>query len=345
MPTGYPSTAADPRDRIGAVGEIARIDQFVVSGGPENGARIVRLINGGGLELEIHPDRALDIGRVTFRGMPIAWMSPTGMAAPGLADPVGFGWLKTFGGGLLATCGLDSIGDPSTLADGTEMPLHGRFGTLPATITRASVGGERVVFEGETRQASVHGENIVVRRSISSIIGSNSFRLTDIVTNESGRDQPHMILYHLNLGWPLIGPSTLFNSPATMVTPENDDARATVEPWSTITEPTPEAKSLVFRHHLPDAPRALVRIQNPDTGVQLEIDFDTATLPHLHQWKVMQTGQYVVGIEPSNCATLAGRAYAEEHDLVPTLGPGASVTYEIDFRFAADDFSSFEETE
>jgi hypothetical protein len=332
---GYASTVAHSRGRVGTVGQIARIDQFIATGGSENGTRVIRLVNGGGLELEIHPDRAFDLGRVTFGGIPIAWMSPAGMAAPGLADTDGFGWLKTFGGGLLATCGLDTIGDPSIAADGKAYPLHGRFGALPATLTRAVIDGEELILEAETRQAAVHGENLVVRRSLTSAIGSDSFRLTDTVTNEGGTDQPHMILYHLNLGWPLISPATRFSSPALSVTPDNEDARATTEHWSTITEPDAESKSLVFRHHLAPKPRTVVSVINPDTGVSVMIGFDSTTLPHLHQWKVMQKGQYVVGIEPSNCATLKGRVPAEELGLVPTLAAGASVTYQIDFTFSA----------
>jgi hypothetical protein len=317
------------------VGQVARIDQFVTTGGSGNGTRMIRLVNGGGLELEMHPDRALDLGRVTFSGIPIAWMSPVGMAAPGLSDPNGFGWLKTFGGGLLATCGLDSIGDPSTTRDGDTYPLHGRFGALPATITRASIEGERVAIEAEIRQASVHGENLVVRRSLTSTVGSRSFRLVDTVTNDGSTDQPHMILYHLNLGWPLIGPAAEFSSPALLVTPENDDAMATTEHWSTITEPDADSKSLVFRHHLPPEARVVVSVFNPESEIGLEIGFDATTLPHLHQWKVLQPGQYVVGIEPSNSATLKGRAPADELDQVPTLAAGASITYAIDFTFSA----------
>lgn len=332
---GYPSTAAHARGRVGTLGQIARIDQYTSSGGSENGTRLIRFVNGGGLELEVHPDRAFDLGRVTFNGIPISWMSPVGMAAPGLADIGGFGWLKTFGGGLLATCGLDTIGDPGTAEDGSVYPLHGRFGTLPATLTRAVNDGELLILEGETRQAAVHGENLSVRRSLTSTIGSSSFRLTDTITNDGGADQPHMILYHVNLGWPLISPATQIFSPALAVTPENDDARATSEHWSTITEPDADNKSLVFRHHLPVEPRTVVRVVNPETRIGLVIDFDSTTLPHLHQWKVMQQGQYVVGIEPSNSATLKGRVPAEQLGLVPTLAPGASVTYQIDFTFSA----------
>lgn len=79
----------------------------------------------------------------------------------------------------------------------------------------------------------------------------------------------------------------------------------------------------------------VVSVFNPESEIGLEIGFDAVTLPYLHQWKVLQPGQYVVGIEPSNSATLKGRAPADELDLVPTLAAGASITYAIDFTFSA----------
>ncbi|MCU1406674.1 MAG: hypothetical protein JWQ43_2977 [Glaciihabitans sp.] len=339
MTDHHPLGVAASRPLVGSLGQLARIDQFVVTGGPANGTRVIRVVNGGGLELEIHPDRAFDIGRVTFRGIPVAWMSPTGMVAPGLVDGEGFGWLKSFGGGLLTTGGLDAIGDPGSTADGTRFGLHGRFSAIPATLTRASIEGERIILEAEIRQASVHGHNLLLRRSLTTTVGSDSFHLVDTVSNDGATDTAHMILYHLNIGWPLLGPTAVISTPATAVTPENDDARASTEEWSTLTEPNPEARSLVFRHHLPEAGgsgRSVVRVENPDTPIALEIDVDASTLPHLHQWKVMQPGQYVVGIEPSNSATLAGRAVAEEQGLVPVLSAGASVSYDLDFRFSTD---------
>jgi len=80
--------------------------------------------------------------------------------------------------------------------------------------------------------------------------------------------------------------------------------------------------------------RTVISVINPDT-VSVMIGFDSTTLPHLHLWKVLQKGQYVLGIEPSNSATLKGRVPAEELGLVPTLAAAASVTYQIDFTFSA----------
>src|SRR6187431_587195 len=111
--------------RVGSLDQIARVDSFVEADGPARGARRLRVVNGGGLEFDVHPDRGLDIGAASFQGLPLAWLSSTGIGAPSLYDPVERGWLRTFGGGLVTTCGLDSFGPPADDEDGV-VGMHGR---------------------------------------------------------------------------------------------------------------------------------------------------------------------------------------------------------------------------
>ncbi|MFG2276091.1 DUF4432 family protein [Streptomyces chartreusis] len=331
-----PDTALFRRDLLGTVGQLARVDQFAVTGGPAHGTRVLRLVNGGGLEVELHADRALDLGRVTYRGRAFAWLSPAGFAAPALADPHEEGWLRTFGGGLLATCGLDSFGDPSTTADGTRYPQHGRIGALPAHLLRAEVTDEQVIVQAEVRQAALHGEHLRLHRTVRSPLGSHSLTLTDVVTNESAVPQPHMVLYHVNLGWPLLGPRTVLVSPATHVEPENDAARASGQPWNALHEPAPDAGSLVYLHRPPDTQEHwTVSATNPDNAMRLDLTASHRSLPFLHTWTSLRPKQYVVGLEPANAPLMSGRAEAEARGLVPLLAPHASVRYDLRFELDA----------
>jgi hypothetical protein len=160
---GLPLSAATPR--MGQLGQLARIDSFTEDNGPARGARRLRLVTGGGLELDIHPDRALDLGQVTAYGVPLAWMSPTGIAHPGLYESGGTNFSRTFGGGLMATCGLDQYGPPNE-DNGLVFGQHGRVGAIPATLTRVSVNESELLVEGVVRQASVQHEHIEMYRTI-----------------------------------------------------------------------------------------------------------------------------------------------------------------------------------
>lgn len=319
--------------RTGTLSQVARLDRLVEEEGSARGARRIRLVTGGGLEVEIHPDRALDLGQVTFRGVPVAWMSPTGMVAPALAESSESRWLRSFGGGLLATCGLDSFGPP-TEDEGVEYPQHGRVGVVPATVTRAEVRGGELVVSGTVRQTGVFAENLVLERTWSADVGGTTLRLRDVVRNEGFVDSGHMVLYHVNVGWPLLDEVANLELPSREVNPRDPDARSGAGRWHQIEEPQVGFREQVFGHDFRDSGTAVVAVDNPSIDTRLELRFDTGTLPALHQWKMSGEGNYVMGLEPVNVNTFAGRAGARAAGHLPMLKPGRSVAYTIDFVFS-----------
>lgn len=325
-------TRAEAARRVGDLRQIARIDSFTEEQGPARGARRLRMVTGGGLEAEIHPDRALDIGQVTFRGVPVAWMSPTGIGSPSFAEPLGTGWLRTFGGGLLATCGLDTFGPPTRDA-GVDYPMHGRVGATPATLTRAELDGDCLTVAGQVRQATVFGENLVLRRIISAAIGGRVLRVEDTVTNEGMRDAVHLVLYHCNLGWPLLDTGATLDTPPHRVTPRDVEAEQGLDRWHRIEPPQDGYAEQVFLHDFAGAGVAEVSIDNPAVNTRFTLRYDTATLPGMCQWKMCGEGHYALGLEPVN-VLVAGRALADDPAVLPVLPRGASVRYALEFEFS-----------
>lgn len=331
MPEVYGRPASGLRDYVGALGQVVRVDSFVEQEGAARGARMLRLVNGGGLEAEIHPDRALDLGRVTVDGIPVTWMSSTSITAPWFAEPEGTGWLRTFGGGLLATCGLDTFGPPSEDA-GVKLGMHGRIGTLPATVTRAEATAEGCVIEGTVRQTAVFGENLALHRRITSAAGSDTITVEDVVTNDGVEDAPHMIVYHANLGWPLLDEAAVLDIPSSVVYARDADAEAGIDSWRRFDRPTAGFREQVFRHDFPEDSEVLVRLTNDSIGVEFSVAFTSTELPHLYQWKMTSRRHYALGIEPSNTPNIFGRRAARDAGELPFLAPGASARYRLDFR-------------
>ena len=70
---------------------------LVHADGPERGLRVVRM-HSGEIELDVLPDRGLDILQARVGGIPVGWRSPAPLAGPWLADPSGYGPLRTFSG-------------------------------------------------------------------------------------------------------------------------------------------------------------------------------------------------------------------------------------------------------
>src|SRR5258707_15872386 len=110
MPTlfGKNWPAPDLRQRTGDMSQFGGITRSVLDDGAGRGVRVATMRTGTGLEADVLLDRCMDIGRATFRGSALAFRSYVGDTHPGFYDPNGAEWLRTFGGGLLATCGLQN---------------------------------------------------------------------------------------------------------------------------------------------------------------------------------------------------------------------------------------------
>lgn len=321
----------EARKRIGDLRQLARIDELTETQGPARGSRRITIVSGGGLSVDLLPDRALDIGAVSFRGVPVAWHSPTGFVAPALAVNSGTEWLRSFGGGLLATCGLDAYG-PASRDGETEYPMHGRVGTVPAQVTRTQLTDSALIVEADVRQATVFGENLLLCRRITVPIGSGTILVDDTVTNESSTDTGHMVLYHANIGWPLLDDSATLHIPSHSVSPRDADAEQGMADWFNVSAPRSGYAEQVFKHDFSGGSLTEVSVDNPRQNLRLEVRFDTSSLPALHQWKMLGEGHYVLGLEPTNVDWSRGRAAAAAEKVLPYLAPGASAEYHLEFH-------------
>jgi hypothetical protein len=315
--------------RVGTLDQVARVDRFVEDDGPARGARRLRVVNGGGLEFDVHPDRALDIGAASLNALPLAWMSSTGITRPDAYEPGGRGWLRTFGGGLVTTCGLDSFGPPADDEDGVA-GMHGRIGTVPSRLTEVTVTPDLITVAGEVRQTGVFAENLLLQRRITSKVGSTAFTIEDTVTNEGETSSPHMVLYHVNLGWPLLDAGSTIDIPAASVTPRDPDAVDGFEKRAEIGEPVAGTREQVYIHD--GAHEA--RVVNPARGLTFTLR-SSDTLPAMFQWKLTATKHYVLGLEPANTPEIQGRAAARANGILPRLEPGESRSYAIEIEVAA----------
>jgi len=315
--------------------QLAGIRLLEAGDGRARGTRVLDVWTGTGLCFQVSADRALDISACNFLGMPVSWRSPVGDVHPAYYESQGLGWLRSFPGGLLTTCGLDQFGGPSQ--DGvTELGLHGRVSNLPASQvnyrTFWDVDNYKLEITGEIRQAVLFGENLVLRRRISTALGSNLIRIEDIVTNEGFESVPHMLLYHFNLGFPLISEHTRLHLRAEETLPSDAAAQSGLKEWDCFQLPTPGYQEQVFIHRpvADQQGRANIEIVNPQLGFGVRWSYATANLPYLMEWKMMGEGSYVVGVEPANCNGLGGRGATRQQGDLLLLESGESRDYQID---------------
>ncbi|NLF01940.1 MAG: aldose 1-epimerase family protein [Anaerolineales bacterium] len=322
-------------ERVGHMDQLAGIRLVESADGRGKGSRLFEVWTGGGLSFTVNAERALDVTSCRYKDVPLAWASPSGYAHPAFYEPEGLGWLRTFAGGLLATCGLDQFGAPS-VDEGEPLGLHGRISNTPGRYVNYKTywTSDRYMLEisGEMRQARLFGENLVLRRRIITWLGSRTIRFEDIVTNEGFASHPHLILYHFNLGFPLVSEVTRLALNAERSEPRDADAEVGFGAWDRLQAPTAGYKEQVFHHVLraDDEGRVQVEVENRALGLGLRFSYEKASLPHLFEWKMMGQGAYVLGIEPGNSSGIGGRADARAKGDLPMLEPGDSRHYVID---------------
>ena len=328
--------------RTGALAQLAGVELLELADGPERGVRLLEFRTGAGLSFRIALERGFDLLSADYRGIPIGWRSPVGPRHPALASPEenrGWGFLRSFTG-LLATCGLDHALAPATSSaaqyiypgfSATDYPLHGRISQIPARLIGYGERweGERCTLygEGEVAQMAVFGENLVLTRRIEAEVGGAAISVTDRVENRGFRPTPHMLLYHYNFGWPLLdaGAELLLPSRAIVHTVHRD-LHAQGVGWRIQGPPAADFSEQVYEHDVvagPDgmAPAALINPTLGGGGFGIRLDFDRSALPCLTQWQCLQSGLYVLGIEPAT-NHVPGRKFAEERGELTMLGHG-----------------------
>jgi galactose mutarotase-like enzyme len=339
---GDPLTRRELLRRIGRLEQVAGIEPFVFDDGPSRGVRAFRFRTGSGLSFDVLPDRGMDLGFAEQGGRPLAWLSPNGIVAPAFHEPEGEGWLNSFPGGLLVTCGLRNVGPPGERG-GEEFGLHGRASHIPATrISYDTFWDEEgcvLVASGQIRESSVFGPNLVLRRRIMVRVGESRIRIEDQIENEGFEPEPLMVLYHINLGWPLLAETSRLSGPGRPEEPpepRDEEARTGLDAWDRFAPPTPNFKERVFYHRptVGTDDRAQARLENPELGLSFSVRFSPQELPEFVQWTMTGEGTYVLGLEPATCR-VEGPAAEDAAGRVIHLQPGETRRHSLDLEVSS----------
>ncbi|MFN3225114.1 MAG: aldose 1-epimerase family protein [Hyphomicrobiales bacterium] len=289
------------------------------------GGRLLEVRTPTGLSFDIALDRGGDILRLAWKGSEIGWHSAVAGKTPWpTADAEeGLGFLRGFDG-FLVTCGLDHHGVPTTssadafnypLRERNHHPLHGRiYGQQAELVTRHIdwTAGEIVICL-TVRQATVFGEVLELDRTITAGLKTPSLSLRDTVTNRGFRPTRHGILYHFNLGYPMLSPQARLLGASWPLVDRLDEANA---------QPADDHVEIVNVDTSPND--GVLGIRNTKIGLAMILRFDSQVLPCTALWRAFQSGVYALGIEPQTI--LSDNA----DDL---LAAGASCTYNLAWEF------------
>ncbi len=305
---------------IGHPSQVCGVEEVQLVRGKGKGMTLLEVRNGKGLHLTLSADRAMDPSRVSFRGYNMGWFSPAGYVAPAYYDDRGAGFLKSFTGGFLTTCGLTAVGSPCT-DEGEELPLHGRISNTPCEQYAYEETEEALVINAIVREASAFGRKLLLRRTITVSKTENKVTLLDCVVNEGAKPAPCMILYHYNMGYPLLSESAKLSIPNNGVVGRTPEAQADIARALTVEEPQADYAEQCFYYDVKEKDgMGVCGIYNPDIGAGLVMAFDKSSLGEFTQWKQMGEHEYVMGLEPGNVRP-DGRDVVRQQGKLKLLAP------------------------
>lgn len=311
---------------IGHDSQLYGVEEHRLVGGKGDGMRLFEVNNGKGLELTISPDRNGDITRLRYKGINMSYLSPCGYVAPAYYDSIGSNWLNSFTAGFLTTCGLQSVGAPS-VDQGEELPLHGSIANTPCEIAYYTEEEKLLVIHTITKDETIFGKKLRLTREIRVSTDENRFIIQDTIQNTGDKVEPFEILYHMNMGYPLLDEESVITIPSVDVKPRDDHAGEDIANWMNMEEPTAGYQERCYYHKFKDA-QGLAEIYQPKLDTRLQISFDATELDGFVEWKMMGVRDYVLGLECGNCYP-DGRDVMRKTEMLKFLKPGETKTYRV----------------
>lgn len=316
---------------IGHPLQISGVEEVTLSRGKGKGMTLLQIRNGKGLEVVLSADRAMDIARVSLKGDNLGYFSPCGYVSPVYYDNKGDGFLKSFTAGFMTTCGLTAVGTPC-LDNGEALPLHGTVSNTPCENYSYSENENEITITAQIRDASIFSHRLLLQRKYVISKTENRIDLCDVITNIGSTQAPLEVLYHCNIGYPLLSENTVLDIPSREIKARNAHAESDIENCLKIEKPQRGYEEMCYYHTLSEGRASAY---NPDIKKRVEILFDTSELPCFVEWKMMGENDYVLGLEPGNCLP-DGRDAMRRQNLLEFLEPDEKKTHRLTFKFTEE---------
>ncbi len=295
-------------------------------------------INTGSVTATILPDRGMGLWKCWSDDLEFGWQSPvSGPVHPSLVpihDASGIGWLEGFDE-LLARCGLQSNGAPEFSEAGTlRYPLHGRIANLPASRLDIQVDVENGILDviGVVTESRFLIYSLELQTRYRFRVGSPVIEIIDTVTNRSSQSGSMQLLYHINVGQPVLQSGSSVHAAYRSLAPRDARASESVDQWNQCDGPASGYQEQVyFLDPIGDESSwSEAMLASADGAFGFAVHFDTRTLPYMTLWKNTASVEdgYVVGLEPGT-GFPNPRSFEEKNGRVVVLQGGESRTFRL----------------
>ena len=295
-------------ERFSEFAQVASLRRYTITEGRGKGLDVIDCDNGK-LRFLLNVSKACDMMQLYYKGQNMSFISKNGFTQREIP------FAKRFEGGMLYTCGLDSVGE----REGFEE--HGTIHNVPAQILRAECNEQEIVVEAVIRDTEICGKNLVLRRKITAPIGGDTVSVCDTLTNESYRDEEYCLLYHVNIGYPMLDEGARIVTDSDVCLPRTPWAEKNIDTAYQISAPVPNMEETCY--YL-EPKSSAVSLVNEKIGRTFTVSYSGNTLPNFLEWKNMTSGDYALGLEP--CTTKLDDLFAYS-----TIKAGKTIAFSLNF--------------
>ena len=269
--------------KISNFNQVASVRRYKFFEGKEEGIEVIDC-NNGKISFLLNVTKALDIMQLYHEGMNVSFISKNGFTKRELPFP------KRFEGGMLYTCGLDS------LANRERFELHGTFHNIPAKIVRCDCNEGGIFIEALIQDTALFGKNLIMKRCVSCSVGSNVLNIVDTLINCGYKQEDYCLLYHFNIGYPMLDENSEIVADVISNESRTKWSEKFKDDYKLITADVPNQEEMCYFLKLKSPKISLV---NHNINKQFTLEYSNDTLPCVLEWKSMASGDYALGFEPS----------------------------------------------
>ncbi len=286
--------------------QIAYARRITMESGKEQGLKVIDCDNGK-IRILLNESRALDIMQVYHEGQNVSFVSKNGFN-----NKVGE-FLSRFEGGMIYTCGLDAIGG----MEGYD--IHGSFHLNSADVVKVECNENGITVEADIYSTSLFGANLKMHRKIYTALGSEIVSVEDTLINLAHLPQQYCLLYHVNVGYPMLDEGAEVVANVKEVIGRNDWSTSRVAERERASAPVDGQEETCYFLQMNEPKISLV---NKKIEKKFTLDYSKETLPCLIHWHSMASGDYAMGFEPST-------SFLDDKFNYKTLNAGESVSFKL----------------
>ncbi len=295
--------------KISNLAQVCSLRRYTLTEGSEKGLDMLDCDNGK-IRFLLNVSKALDIAQLWHEGQNMSFLSKNGLTAREIP------FLNRFEGGMLYTCGLDSVGG----REGFE--LHGSHHNTPAKIIKAECNEEGITVEAEICETALFGKNLVFTRKVFTAVNSDEVQIADTLKNRGYVEENYCLLYHVNVGYPMLDEGVKLLADVKKITPRTAWAKENEGGMYEMNDPKPCQEETCYFLET-NAPT--VSLINEKIGKTFTLSWSKDTLPHFVEWKSMASGDYALGLE--SCTTDLDDYFAYK-----TVGAGEEISFRLSIQ-------------